>query len=46
MTMMYCDGSEEAAFTDLLGQVTSYSFTSKGELHFSLKKPAGTAIFN
>jgi len=45
-TLMACEGSEESTFTALLGQVTGYTITSKGELHLSVQKPAGTAIFN
>lgn len=46
MTMMYCEGSEEGVFADLLGQIETYTFTSKGELLLGLKKASGTAIFN
>jgi heat shock protein HslJ len=43
-TRMYCDGSEEGVFDDLLGQVATYSFTSKGELYLGLKANSGTMI--
>ena len=44
-TQMYCDGSEEGVFNETLGQVASYSFTSKGELELGLKAGAGKMIF-
>lgn len=44
-TMMYCDGSQEGDFTKMLGEVSSYHFTSKGELIFDLKYDSGSAIF-
>ena len=44
-TMMYCDGSQESDFTKMLGEVSSYHFTSKGELIFDLKYDSGSAIF-
>ncbi len=44
MTKMYCDGSEEGVFADALGQVNTYSFTSKGELQLGLKSNSGTMI--
>jgi heat shock protein HslJ len=44
-TLMYCDGSKEADFTKMLGQVDSYFFTSKGELVFDLKFDTGSSVF-
>lgn len=44
-TLMYCDGSEEGVFGELLGQVATYSITNKGELELGLKAKAGTMIF-
>lgn len=44
-TLMYCEGSQEAAFTKTLTQVKSYHFTSKGELVFDLAVDSGTATF-
>ena len=44
MTRMYCDGSEEGVFADLLGQIATYSFTEKGELYLGLKAHSGTMI--
>lgn len=44
MTRMYCDGSEEGVFADLLGQIATYSFTQKGELYLGLKANSGTMI--
>ncbi len=43
-TLMYCEGSQEALFTKMLGQVESFYFTSRGELVFNLKG-GGTMIF-
>ncbi|MES2986116.1 MAG: META domain-containing protein [Patescibacteria group bacterium] len=44
-TEMYCGGSQEAEFTKLLQNTTSYMFTSKGELILDLKFDSGTVIF-
>lgn len=44
-TLMYCEGSQEADFTKLLGQIDSYHFTSKGELVFDLKYDSGVVVF-
>lgn len=44
-TMMYCDGSEEGVFNELLGQVSTYRFTSEGELELVLKADEGVMIF-
>lgn len=44
-TLMYCEGSQEAEFGKMLGEVQSYHFTSKGELIFDLKFDSGTFIF-
>ena len=45
MTMMYCEGSEEGVFSELLGQVSTYQFTGKGELELGLKADTGIMIF-
>lgn len=37
-TLMYCEGSQEADFTDMLESATSYVFTSKGELILTLEQ--------
>lgn len=44
-TMMYCEGSQEADFSKSLSEVSSYHFTSKGELIFDLKYDSGVMIF-
>lgn len=44
-TKMYCEGSQEAEFTALLGKAQSYHFTSKGELIIDLKFDSGSAVF-
>lgn len=36
-TKMYCEGSQEADFAQLLGETSKYRFTSKGELILDLK---------
>lgn len=46
MTRMYCDGSEEGVFADLLGQIASYTVTQNGELHLGLKKDSGVMILH
>lgn len=44
-TLMFCEGSQESVFTKLLSDTSSYNFTSKGEMIFSLKQDGGTVIF-
>lgn len=44
-TMMYCDGSQEQEFSGALNEVSSYLFTSKGELILELKNDSGTMVF-
>lgn len=44
-TLMYCEGSDEAEFVQLLTNASSYHFTSRGELVLSLKFDSGSAIF-
>lgn len=44
-TLMYCENSQEAEFTKMLGEVQSYHFTNKGELVFNLKFDSGSMIF-
>lgn len=44
MTKMYCDGSEEGVFADILGQIATYAVTSSGELYLGLKAGSGTMI--
>jgi heat shock protein HslJ len=44
-TLMYCDGSQESEFTKALSGVSSYLFTSKGELVLELKLDSGTMLF-
>jgi heat shock protein HslJ len=43
-TMMFCDGSEEGVFNELLGKVSTYTFTSDGELELGLKAGEGVMI--
>jgi heat shock protein HslJ len=43
-TLMYCDGSEEGVFNELLGQVSTYTFTAAGELELGLKAGEGTML--
>jgi heat shock protein HslJ len=44
-TLMYCENSQEAEFSKLLENASSYHFTSKGELIFDLKFDSGVVIF-
>lgn len=44
-TMMYCEGSQEGDFAGMLGKVSSYHFTSRGELIFDLKFDSGVMMF-
>ncbi len=44
-TKMYCEGSQETEFLQMLESVAGYSFTSKGELVLSLKYDSGTSVF-
>lgn len=44
MTKMYCEGSQEQEFLQLLTDTTGYYFTGKGELILSLKNDSGTMI--
>lgn len=44
-TLMYCEGSQEADFRNLLENTASYHFTSKGELILELKFDSGTVTF-
>lgn len=43
-TLMYCENSQENDFTKMLENVTSYFFTSKGELIIELKYDSGSII--
>ncbi|MEY4602348.1 MAG: hypothetical protein RL292_289 [Candidatus Parcubacteria bacterium] len=43
-TLMYCEGSQEDQYRKMLESVTSFEFTSKGELVFVLKD-GGKAVF-
>jgi heat shock protein HslJ len=44
-TKMFCEGSQETVFAQLLENAASYHFTSKGELIFDLKFDSGTVTF-
>ena len=44
-TLMYCENSQEAEFSKMLGEVESYYFTNRGELVFNLKFDSGSMIF-
>jgi heat shock protein HslJ len=44
-TLMYCEGSQENEFSQLLTNTTSYHFTSRGELIFDLKFDSGIVVF-
>jgi heat shock protein HslJ len=44
-TKMYCEGSQEAAFTSLLRETHRYLFTSRGELVLQLRFDSGVVVF-
>lgn len=44
-TEMFCADSQEQKFSKMLSDVSSYFFTSKGELIFELQYDTGSAIF-
>ena len=44
-TRMYCEGSQEAEFADVLGRTASYRFTSRGELILDLELDGGSVTF-
>ncbi len=44
-TMMYCEGSQEADFVKMLGEISRYRFTSKGELILQMRFGAGEMRF-
>lgn len=44
MTKMYCEGSQEQEFAALFGEIESYTFTSRGQLIFTLDS-GGSAVF-
>jgi heat shock protein HslJ len=44
-TLMYCEGSQESTFTQLLTDTTSYNFTNRGELVLNLTSGNGSVTF-
>jgi heat shock protein HslJ len=44
-TLMFCEGSQEAEFVQLLSNTAFYHFTSRGDLIFDLKFDSGTVAF-
>ncbi len=44
-TQMYCEGSQESAFSSMLSSISSYFFNSNGELVLNLKYDSGSMIF-
>ena len=44
-TLMYCEGSQESEFIQLLNNTSGYHFTSRGELVLDLKFDSGSVIF-
>lgn len=44
-TEMYCEGSQESEFAELLTNTTNYHFTSRGELILNLKFDSGSVVF-
>lgn len=45
MTKMFCEGSQESDFLNILENTSGYHFTSRGELVLGLKFDSGTATF-
>ncbi len=44
-TLMYCEGSQETVFSELIRDTSAFHFTSKGELIFDLKFDSGNVTF-
>ncbi len=44
-TLMFCEGSQETTFKDMLQETNGYHFTSKGELILDLKLNDGSVVF-
>ncbi len=44
-TKMFCEGSQETVFAELLTNTSSYHFTSRGELILDLKFDSGSVVF-
>jgi heat shock protein HslJ len=44
-TQMYCEGSQESEFSQLLLNSTGYHFTSRGQLILDLKFDSGSVVF-
>jgi heat shock protein HslJ len=44
-TKMFCEDSQEQAFSNMLNEVQSFFFTSRGELVFDLKFDSGSSLF-
>jgi len=44
-TQMFCEGSQESEFGQLIQNTSSYHFSSKGELIFDLKFDSGSVVF-
>jgi heat shock protein HslJ len=44
-TRMFCEGSQEAAFTELLEKTSRYFFTGQGQLVLELELDSGTVVF-
>lgn len=44
-TRMFCEGSQEQEFSKTLQDISSYMFTSKGELILEIKMDSGVMIF-
>ena len=44
-TEMYCEDSNEQAFTAMLGQVQSYFINDEGQLVFDLESDSGSSLF-
>lgn len=43
--MMYCEGSQEADFAELLTRTVGYRFTTRGQLILELEPEGGSVEF-
>lgn len=44
-TKMFCEGSQETAFAEMISAAGAFKFTSKGELELTLDRSKGTVYF-
>ncbi len=46
MTKMFCEGSQEIEFSQMLSNTSGYHFTSRGQLILDLKFDSGSVVFH